>query len=145
MSTSAVSSTSSTSATATAAATSSMSSLSGQTDFLKILIAQLANQNPLDGNSANPQDFIAQLAQFQSLSATLSLNKSFEAFSLSSELMQGTSLIGKTVDYTDNCDQAQQGVVSSVKIDSGVCKVLIDETLVELSSITGVSSNDSAS
>jgi len=142
MSTSAISS--GTAATAATAATSSMSNLSGQTDFLKILIAQLANQNPLDGNSANPQDFIAQLAQFQSLSATLSLNKSFEAFSLSSELMQGTSLIGKRVDYTDSCDQAKQGVVSSVKIDNGVCKVQIDDTLVELSSITGVSSNDSA-
>jgi flagellar basal-body rod modification protein FlgD len=142
MSTGAVGSTTSAAATAsTAASSSAMSGLSGtgETDFLKLLIAQLSNQNPLDSNSQNPQEFIAQLAQFEGLSATLKLNKTMEAYSLSSELTQSTALIGKNVTYTDASDQVKEGVATSVRVESGVCKILVGDTLVELSSITGVS------
>ncbi|GEM_PF-1752474 len=146
MVTSAVGSTQNTSQTTTSGAAQSVSGLTGnngQTDFLKLLIAQLSNQNPLDADSQNPQDFLAQLAQFQSLNATLKLGNDFKSYSLSSELMQSSSLIGKKVEYEDGSNQLRQGVVKSVRVEGGTCKVLVGDELIELSKITGVSNNDS--
>ena len=48
----------------------------GKDDFLKLLVAQLSNQDPL-----NPQDgaaFVAQLSQFSSLEQLISIRESVE-------------------------------------------------------------------
>lgn len=41
--------------------------------FLQLLVAQIRNQNPL--NPANGTEFVAQLAQFSQLEATLEIRK----------------------------------------------------------------------
>lgn len=41
--------------------------------FLQLLVAQIRNQNPL--NPANGTEFVAQLAQFSQLEATLDMRK----------------------------------------------------------------------
>jgi len=60
----------------------------GKDEFLKLLVVQLANQNPLE--PMNDQDFIAQMAQFSSLEQMQNLNNSFLG-------MKANSMIGKTV------------------------------------------------
>jgi flagellar basal-body rod modification protein FlgD len=45
----------------------------GTTDFLKLLVAQLQNQDPL--NPADSQQFASQLATFSSLEQLVSINK----------------------------------------------------------------------
>lgn len=44
--------------------------------FLQLLVAQIRNQNPL--NPANGTEFVAQLAQFSQLEATLEIRKDLE-------------------------------------------------------------------
>ncbi len=46
--------------------------IASKEDFLKLLVVQLQNQNPLD--PMNPEDFAAQLAQFSSLEQLISIN-----------------------------------------------------------------------
>ncbi|NLY18242.1 MAG: flagellar biosynthesis protein FlgD, partial [Clostridiaceae bacterium] len=58
----------------------------GKDDFLKLLITQLQNQDPME--PMEDQDFIAQIAQFSSLEQMQNLNKSF-SYSM------GFSLMGK--------------------------------------------------
>jgi flagellar basal-body rod modification protein FlgD len=70
----------------------------GQDEFLKLMIAELNNQNPLD-----PQDngeFIAQLAQFSTVEGLDKLNTTTEGMSdgmRSSQALQASSLVGQSV------------------------------------------------
>ena len=68
----------------------------GKDDFMKLLIAQLQNQDPT--NPMKDNEFIAQMAQFSSLEQTMNLAKSFEKFAESqnqSQLIQYNSFVGK--------------------------------------------------
>lgn len=70
----------------------------GKEDFLKLLVAQLQHQDPL--NPADPTEFTAQLAQFGQLEQLTNANKSLEQLgSMSGEMkkMSALSLIGQDV------------------------------------------------
>ncbi|MDW7645436.1 MAG: flagellar hook assembly protein FlgD [Desulfuromonadales bacterium] len=83
-------------------ATSALSNLGGTTmgkdDFLKLLVAQLQNQDPL-----NPQDateFTAQMAQFSSLEQLIGINEGIGGLSAASgevEKLSALTLIGKGI------------------------------------------------
>lgn len=70
----------------------------GRDEFLKLLVAQLENQDPM-----NPQEngeFVSQLAQFSSLEEAQNLTQSFDGFASnfqSSQHLQATSLVGRPV------------------------------------------------
>ncbi len=70
----------------------------GQKAFLKLMITQLENQDPL-----SPQEngeFIAQLAQFSSVESLDKLNNQFDDFSqsfVSNQALQASSLVGRSV------------------------------------------------
>lgn len=74
----------------------------GQKQFLTLFTTQLQNQNPLD-----PMDntaFVAQLAQFSQLEATTSMSSNLDSLVTSlkgDRLLQGASLIGKSVAVPD--------------------------------------------
>jgi flagellar basal-body rod modification protein FlgD len=96
------------------------SSSLGKDDFLKILMTQLQNQDPL--NPMQDQDFISQMATFSSLEQMTNLNTSMDNFVKSAEqnqFMQASSMIGKTVTYLDDQDKEMTAVVSSVLFKDG--------------------------
>ena len=64
-------------------------------DFLSLLVAQMRFQDPL--SPMDQQEFIGELAQFNSLQQSVQLNESFLHFMQFQELTQATSLIGKDV------------------------------------------------
>ncbi len=70
----------------------------GRDVFLELLITQMENQNPLE-----PQDnseFVAQLAQFTSVESLDSLNNSVESMAASfqsSQALQASALVGRSV------------------------------------------------
>mgnify|MGYP001500450916 FL=1 len=80
--------------------TRSGSSQLGKDEFLKILMAQLQNQDPL--NPMEDKEFIAQMANFSSLEQMMNLSSSFEKFVANqniSPVIQYSHMIGKQVDY----------------------------------------------
>jgi len=64
----------STTYTDTAASTASSTAAVNKTEFLKLLVAQLQNQDPM--NPMDNQEFVAQLATFSSLEQLISINES---------------------------------------------------------------------
>lgn len=55
----------------------------GQDEFLRLLVTQLQNQDPM--NPVDNQQFIAQLANFSSLEQLISINKSVNKLATASE------------------------------------------------------------
>lgn len=81
-----------------AATTGSKDASMGKEDFLKLLVAQLQNQDPM--NPSDPTEFTAQLAQFSQLEQLTNVNKSLEgltAMSTEMERMSALGLIGQDV------------------------------------------------
>ncbi len=83
------------------AATGSSSSATaqlGKDDFLRLLVTQLANQNPL--SPVQDQEFVAQLAQFSSLEQLENLNETMTSSLILDQAVNNslaTNLIGKEV------------------------------------------------
>ena len=92
---------------ASATTTTSGRNAIGKDEFLKMLIAQLKNQdplNPLDGTA-----FTAQLAQFSSLEQLQNINTQLGSFTRQQQSLSGSqavSLIGKEVLARGNTVQA---------------------------------------
>ena len=90
----------------------------GKEGFLKLLITQLQNQDPLD--PMKNEEFAAQLAQFSSLEQMQNLNENFTQMMDLSKVSSTASLIGKEVIYRDQeTGDSITGVVDKVILDSG--------------------------
>lgn len=89
----------------------------GEDAFMKLLLAQLQNQDPLQ--PMKDQEFVAQLAQFNSLNQLTQLNKNLESFMTSQMMGQGSSLIGKTVTGFGSDGAEINGPVSGLRVTGG--------------------------
>lgn len=66
-----------------------------QVDFMKLIIAQMQNQNPLEPQKDS--DFMAQMAQFEALNQMRIVADGMKVLQGINELTSATSLIGKEV------------------------------------------------
>ena len=91
-------------------------------DFLRILVAQLANQDPL--KPMDNQEFVTQLAQFTSLQQTQEMNDKLGALLAAQASMQSVGLLGRTVDITTAAGPSS-GTVSALSFTSGEPRLTI--------------------
>lgn len=124
------------------------SDILGKDDFLKILMTQLQNQDPL--NPMEDKDFIAQMAQFSSLEQMTNLGKSFERFAQIQEqnmLVTYNQFIGKEVTWHKLTDEdgdkpvVEEGTGRVVSIQfngTSVSFILEDGTKLEPANISQV-------
>jgi flagellar basal-body rod modification protein FlgD len=111
------SSTPSTAAPATSGAGKALGPSLGKDDFLKLLVGQLKNQDPL--NPTSDTDFIGQMAQFSQLEQTTNM-----ATANSEQIAQQTgaravSLLGRNVTYPGASGVSTTGVVEKVEWTAG--------------------------
>ncbi len=97
--------------------TSSVTSASDiQLDYMKLLVAQLQNQNPLEPMDNN--DLASQLTQFSQLQQLESMNTNFSDVLVNAKRSYASSLIGKEVQFyieTETGDvESKSGVVEQV-------------------------------
>ena len=92
---------------------SNASSQLDQDTFLKLMVAQLRNQDPM--NPTDSSQFLAQTAQFTSLEKLEQVaDQSAQAFA--AQMAFGASnLVGRTVTYTDADGTERTGTVTSVR------------------------------
>jgi flagellar basal-body rod modification protein FlgD len=114
----------------------------GKQDFLKLLMAQLQNQDPM--KPMDDSQMIAQMAQFSALEATQSLQQTIQTSSNNTTIAQASALIGKYVQADQADGTTSVGLVSSVDFTStdGVVSptVTVDDKSVDYSTIRKISS-----
>ena len=102
----------------------------GQNDFLKLMVAQLQAQNPLQPGNTN--EYINELAQFTQVEQITNL-------AAASELSGAVQLIGRTVHYSSPAGGTHAGKVQSVQSTASGTTVTVEGTPgITLTSITGV-------
>lgn len=110
----------------------------GKDDFMKLLIAQLQNQDPT--NPMKDNEFIAQMAQFSALEQTMNLTKAFEKFAESqnqSQLIQYNSFVGKEIKWHKVAEEPDEdgkpvitegtGTITSIKYVNGSVVFTMDD------------------
>lgn len=122
---------------ATAATTSTDNSTLDKEAFLKLLVAQLKNQDPSSPMDTNA--LMAQTTQLSTMESLTSMNEtSKDSFALQMR-MAGASMVGKQVTWTDaEGTLAGSGTVSKVTYSAGTPMVTIGDTQVSLDQVSTV-------
>src|SRR3954464_2411926 len=90
----------------------------GKDDFLKLFVAQLQHQDPMNPMAVG--DFMGQMAQFSTLEQTTNIATANQQMATSISMSQSLSLLGKTVTYIDDAEVKHTGVVEKVVTEGGV-------------------------
>ena len=88
----------------------------GENDFLKLMMDQLQNQDPL--NPSDPTQYMSELASFSSLEQETQIAPSTSAASTQQASSSALGLLGHTVSYQDSNGVTQTGTVSKVDFTS---------------------------
>ncbi len=104
-------------------------SILGQNDFLKLMIAQMQAQNPLEPGNSN--EFLNELAQMTQVEQITNLANA-------TELTGGVQLIGRTVTYNGSSGPLTGKVQSTQSSASGVTLTVEGVPGITLTSVTNV-------
>ena len=122
-------------AAATAAATKS--AVMGKDDFLKLLVAQLQHQDPM--NPMDDKDFMGQMAQFSSLEQITNLVAATQQQAFSSQMSQAVGLIGHQVSWVSADGTNGSGTASKVSISDGAIQITVGDSQITPDEIVQVS------
>ncbi len=110
-------------------------------EFLKLFVAQLQNQSPMDPLKGH--EFIAQLAQFSSVEQLTSLNSSFADTLKFQQLSGGSEFIGKKATYFNkSTGSLEEGVIEGAITDGKSISVVIQNQQIPISDVTGIYQNN---
>src|SRR3954449_856752 len=113
-----------TAAATTASSTKKADQVLGKDDFLKLMVAQMKNQDPM--NPSDDKDNIAQMAQFSSLEQITNLANATQQLADRVTTTQMLGLIGHSVSYAGDDGATATGTVQSVQVAGGSTKLTID-------------------
>ena len=106
----------------------------GKQDFLKILLTQLAHQDPTA--PMEDKEFIAQMAQFSSLEQMTNMAADFAKMARMLKVTEASGALGKVVDITQD-DDTVQGVVKAITRDE-VPQILVNGKYYQWDQVTTV-------
>lgn len=111
----------------------------GQNEFLKILIAQLQNQDPMQ--PMQDRDFIAQMAQFSSVEQMMKMANEIELLRQSMGI--SSDLIGKNVSWYEMNDSrtglvTASGVVEAITFNQGKQYAIVDGKMVAIDELVKI-------
>lgn len=107
-----------------------------QQDFLKLLVTQMTQQDPM-----NPQsniDFSAQMAQFSTLQQTTAMQAGIAQLGAQQQFLQANDLIGRTVTLQNADQSSARGVVSAVQLAGGTPQIVVNGQSYALSQVLAV-------
>src|SRR2546427_6466214 len=93
-------------------------------DFIKMMITQLQNQDPMQ--PAKNEELLAQMSQIGQLQASTTLTDGIKGMVLQNQIGSAGNLIGKNVQGLDDQNATVQGVVNSVKVEQNNVSLELD-------------------
>jgi flagellar basal-body rod modification protein FlgD len=112
-------------------------------DFINMMVTQLQNQDPME--PAKNSELLAQMSQIGQLQSSTSLNDSLKSMVLQNQIGSAGNLIGKNVAGMDDQNNTINGVVNSVRVESGaVVRELDNGTRLPLERVTGIAAASTA-
>jgi flagellar basal-body rod modification protein FlgD len=128
----------------------------GKDDFLKILMTQLQNQDPM--NTMDDKEFIAQMATFSSLEQMTNLTTTMEKFiekQTQSQLISYNSFVGKEVTWhkvveSEDSEEPQiqegTGTINGIRFKNDTVEFIMDDgTILTPGNISQVNSGATSS
>src|SRR5688572_16222053 len=112
-------------------------------DFIKMMITQLQNQDPLE--PAKNQELLAQMSQIGQLQSATALQDSLKGLVLQNNIGAASSLIGKTVEGMDASNETVSGLVTSIRVANDKVELELDngQTL-EMGRVTSIAKANGA-
>ena len=107
-----------------------------QDDFLQLVVAQMANQDPM--NPKSDTDFIAQMTQFTTLEQSKSMQSDIARLRSDQQLLQANALIGREVVLEDAQGALVAGSVSAVRVVEGTPSIVVDGQAYDLSALRSI-------
>ncbi|MEO8746698.1 MAG: flagellar hook capping FlgD N-terminal domain-containing protein [Rhodanobacter sp.] len=112
------------------AATTGAQKTINQSDFLQLLMQQMKNQDPTQPMDSS--QMVTQLAQISQVSATQSLQTSFDSLSAAlqgNQMLQASSMVGRNVTVPSGAGQlGAAGLDGAVNVPDGGAQVLVNIT-----------------
>ena len=110
--------------------------------FLKMMIAELQNQDPL-----NPMDnskMLEQISQIRAITSNDALTSTVNSLKMGQSMATAAGLIGKTVIGQDVVGQEVVGIVDKVAFEDGKPYLFVGNTIIELDNIYGMAETPAA-
>lgn len=108
----------------------------GVSDFLKLMVTELQNQDPLD--PMDNSQMLQQLSQIRQITSSDQLTRTLESVSLGQTVSTASSLIGKTVTGTDVLGETISGQVQRVVFDGGKPRLHVGNTIIPVENVLSV-------
>jgi flagellar basal-body rod modification protein FlgD len=113
-------------------------------NFIQFLITELQNQDPLDPTSSD--EMLTQMSEIGQLQSSTNLDTDLTGMVQQNQVSAAASMIGKSVQGTDQNQNPVSGNVTSVQVNSsGVSLQLDSGSTVALSAVTDISSGSGGS
>ena len=107
-----------------------------QNDFLKLLVAQMTQQDPL--NPKTDLEMIPQMVSFSELEQSKSMQNDIALLRTEQQLLQANSLLGRTVELQDESRAGVTGQVTAVQMEEGMPKLVVNGRYYDLSSLLSI-------
>ena len=109
----------------------------GQNEFLKLLVTQMRNQDPM--KPVSDTEFIAQMAQFSSLEQTKTMSADITKLRQGNDFLQATNLLGKEVRLHLGDMEFTKGIVTDLNVKDGEARIIVGDKTYTLDQVTSVS------
>lgn len=95
-----------------------------QNDFLKLLVAQMTQQDPL--NPKSDLEMIPQMVSFTELEQSKNMQADIASLRSQQQILQANSLLGRTVEIQDESKARITGPVTAVQMVEGTPKLVVN-------------------
>lgn len=105
-------------------------------DFLRLLVSQVQQQDPL--NPMSNDEFVAQLTQFSILEQNQNVNSSLQGLREMANIQQAASLVGREISFQQADGRLANGRVQAVHFDTDGTLLEVDGQYIDPAQVASV-------